>query len=685
LKNKFRKILAKISAKGLLISWISLIAALVLTFVGWYSVKTSITENAHVRFNLRINEVTLNIQKRMLTYKQVLLGGAGFVYSSDSVTRSEWNNYIKTLSIQDNYPGILGIGYSTVIPPACLNKHIDIIRKDGFPSYKVWPLNNDSIITSIIYLEPFNQRNQRAFGYNMYSEPVRKAAMKQALEEAKSTLSGKVRLVQETNKDIQPGCLLYLPIYRKGMQLETIEQRRKAIRGFVYSPFRTRDLMDGILGYQYNDISVSLFDGTTSADSMLLYTSANNTSGNYIRHNSLFTIDKKIFIEGHPWYIRYASLPAFEKDIDFERPYGILFSGIIISLLLFITARSMASSWKSEKQLERLLESSGEGIYGLDTKGHCTFINNSALAMFGYTKEECVDKDMHTLTHHSKGDGTPLDINECHIMKALHEGKEIKCEDEVFWRSDGTSFRAEYFANPVLFGSEIRGIVVTFSDISLRKENEEKLEASLTEKDVLLKEIHHRVKNNLQIVASLINLQMQNLTDTNVLELLKESQNRIKSMALIHEKLYMAKNMSRINIANYINDLTRHLLRSYSSSVAGIDLDINVAEINIDIDKTISLGLTINEIVSNSLKHAFPQENMNDGFMPKIHLNMKSAEENIILEISDNGKGIPESFDFRNTQTLGLQLVNALVKQLDGEIQLDSTQGTKFTITFPVN
>jgi PAS domain S-box-containing protein len=519
----------------------------------------------------------------------------------------------------------------------------------------------------------------------MFSEPVRKAAMKEAMDEGKTTLSGRVKLVQETNLDVQSGCLMYLPIYKREKPLNTVEQRREAIRGFVYSPFRAKDLMDGILGHEYPEIHISVYDGKAMADSSLLYTSVSNISEDYIQNKSLFKIDKKIFIEGHPWYIRYASLPAFEKDIDFQRPSGILFSGIVISLLLFITARTMASSWKSGKQLERLLESSGEGIFGLDTKGHCIFINNSALSMFKYTKEECIDKDMHTLTHHSKEDRTPLDIGECRIMQALHQGKEIKSDDEIFWRSDGTTFRAEYFANPILYGSEIRGIVVTFSDISKRKEGEEKLEASLREKDVLLKEIHHRVKNNLQIVASLINLQMQNLTDTTVMELLKESQNRIKSMALIHEKLYMAKNMSRINIANYISDLTRHLLRSYSSSITGINLDINVDEINIDIDKTISLGLAINEIVSNSLKHAFPPESEAGDFMPQIHLDMKKSGENVILDISDNGKGIPESFDFRSAQTLGLQLVNALVKQLDGEIKMESSNGTKFTITFPIN
>jgi PAS domain S-box-containing protein len=684
LKNKFRNILERIAARGILISWVSLISTLVLTAAGWYSVKSSTNENAYQRFSLRTNEITVNIQKRMFAYRQVLLGGVGFFASSDSVTRNDWHTYIESLNVEENYPGILGIGFAIALSPQNTQKHIQMIRDEGFRNYKIWPSTNFDFITSIIYLEPFRGRNLRAFGYDMFSEPVRRVAMIEARDEAKTALSGKVILVQETNEDVQSGCLMYVPLYKKNMPIVTLEQKRRAICGFVYSPFRMNDLMDGILGYDVPGVHVMLFDGKTQSDSSILYKSHSAISRDYIEHKAMFSQEREIQIEGHNWTLRYVSLPSFEKSIDHSRASGILISGIVISLLLFITARSMASSWQSEKQLERLLESSGEGIYGLDLKGHCTFINSSALKMLKYTREECLDQDMHRLIHHSKEDGTELKIEDCAIMQSIFEGIDKKTEDEVFWCSDGTSFKVEYFANPIIHASEIRGVVVTFSDISRRKESEERIEASLREKDVLLKEIHHRVKNNLQIVASLINLQLQNLTDNNVIEILKESQNRIKSMALIHEKLYMAKNMSRINFANYINDLIRHLLRSYNSTSAGIKLNIEVDEIAVDIDKTISLGLAINEIVSNSLKHAFDIPGRDTEFIPEIHVAMNKENGNIVLVISDNGKGIPDSIDFLTTQSLGLQLVNALVKQLDGKILLERNRGTKFIITFPV-
>ena len=217
------------------------------------------------------------------------------------------------------------------------------------------------------------------------------------------------------------------------------------------------------------------------------------------------------------------------------------------------------------------------------------------------------------------------------------------------------------------------------AELAERERAEEQIKASLREKEILLKEIHHRVKNNLQIISSLLKLQSGYIKDEQALAMFKDSQNRIRSMALIHEKLYQSKDLSRIDFAEYIYDLTNNLLRSYTASSHTIKLTTSADDVWLDIDTAIPCGLIINELVSNSLKHAFPVQNQEH--QVNVHIRPYNNKQ-FILTVSDNGVGFPENVDFRNTETLGLELVCTLIEQLDGTVELDSSQGTKFVITF---
>jgi len=216
-------------------------------------------------------------------------------------------------------------------------------------------------------------------------------------------------------------------------------------------------------------------------------------------------------------------------------------------------------------------------------------------------------------------------------------------------------------------------------ELAERRRAEAQLKESLKEKEVLLKEIHHRVKNNLQIISSLLDLQSDYVQDPKALELFKESQNRVKSMALIHEKLYQSKNLAQTDFAEYIRDLTAHLFESYRVSSDTISLRMRLKSAPIGIDTAIPCGLIINELISNSLRHAFPK-----GRRGEIRIDLHpDREDTFILVIRDNGVGFPEDLDFRNTESLGLQLVTSLIKQLNGTIELDKNAGTTFKITFP--
>jgi two-component sensor histidine kinase len=200
----------------------------------------------------------------------------------------------------------------------------------------------------------------------------------------------------------------------------------------------------------------------------------------------------------------------------------------------------------------------------------------------------------------------------------------------------------------------------------------------LREKEILLKEIHHRVKNNLQVISSLLSLQSEKLQDQQAGQLFRDSQNRIRSMALIHEKLYQSHDLARIDIRGYIQSLSHFLMRSFAAEARSVDFQTQVDEIFLGIDQAVPCGLIINELVSNALKHAFPNHREGVVFI-RLH---KDGEGQIHLEVGDNGIGFPEGVDFQNTTSLGLQLVNSLVGQLDGTITLNCTAGAIFLITF---
>ena len=239
------------------------------------------------------------------------------------------------------------------------------------------------------------------------------------------------------------------------------------------------------------------------------------------------------------------------------------------------------------------------------------------------------------------------------------------------------------------------GLLIILHDVTERKRNEEALRqsnkslqaemkeralaqeiirTSLREKEVLLKEIHHRVKNNLQIISSLLNLQSGTSHENS--SALKESQSRIRSMALIHEKLYQSENLSHINFSEYVASLTNYLSRSYILS-QNVTIEIDIKGISLDVDRAIPCGLIINELVSNSLKYAFK-----DGRTGKLRVGMSRDGDRYILTVGDNGVGLPPGFDFRESQSLGLQLVTTLVDQIEGTIELEKTAGTVFTIRF---
>jgi len=235
----------------------------------------------------------------------------------------------------------------------------------------------------------------------------------------------------------------------------------------------------------------------------------------------------------------------------------------------------------------------------------------------------------------------------------------------------------EIFMNPI-FDTEghVAEISLVAHDVTEKKKTDLEVSESLKEKKILLKEIHHRVKNNLQVISSILNLQSSFIQDEKTLSILQESRNRIRSMAIIHENLYRTEDFSSINFSNYLHNLTTNLIASYRIQV-DVKLEADLQEIDMVLDQAIPCGLLVNELITNSLKYAWKAEEVGT-----ISLDLKEEGGQIILFIGDDGVGLPMEFEEMNTDTLGLQLVLTLVEQLDGELSVENKNGTKYLIKF---
>lgn len=319
-------------------AWLILMVSILLTVSASIYIKFDVDSMLKREFLFASNEIRVKIEDRLKAHEQILLSGAALFDASEEVDREEWKTFLQRTNVESNLPGIQGVGFSQWIPPEELDEHTKTIRNQGFPNYSVRPEGERNAYSSIIYLEPFTGRNLRAFGYDMFSEPVRRAAMERARDKNEAALSGKVKLVQETDEDIQAGTLMYVPVYRKGMPTDTVEQRRAALTGWVYSPYRMNDLMRGILGGWDSPegvrIGLQVYDGTTISGESLLYDSQ-ATKGSDIGIQGKFTEQKQVNFNGRPWTLNFTYLGGQSLFTDYAKVWMSLASGLVISLLLF--------------------------------------------------------------------------------------------------------------------------------------------------------------------------------------------------------------------------------------------------------------------------------------------------------------------------------------------------------------
>jgi PAS domain S-box-containing protein len=357
-----------------------------------------------------------------------------------------------------------------------------------------------------------------------------------------------------------------------------------------------------------------------------------------------------------------------------------IFTGLIFLVIMSISAaitkqRKLEETYReSEERYRMLAETAPDAIITINEESKILFCNPSTKKIFGYSPDELIGKDLTTLMPdhlknvHKKELNRYIKTGKPNIpwssveLFGLHKnGNDIPLE---------ISFSKYHKNDSLIFTGIIR-------DVTDRKNAQIQMENSLNEKEVLLREVHHRVKNNLQIVSSLLSLQSEHLSENNFREFFIKSQNRVKSIAIVHEMLYKSENISKINFKNYIDKLSGYITESYYAE--NIKINVLAENIYFDTDVTINLGLIVNEIIANSVKHAF--NGIKEG---KIIIELNKNNSIYSLSVRDNGKGLPDSFDLNETRTLGMHLISSLVTQIDGNMEIKNNIGTEYLITFEV-
>ncbi len=464
-----------------------LLGGILLTIMVWQVVRHQEEDSARIEFELLLDQTADSIRQRMKANAQVLRGAVGLFSANRQtgreVSRAEFKVFVASLKLDERYPGIQGVGFSKLIPPEALGYHLLSIRTEGFPDYVVRPPGERQHYSSIIYLEPFDWRNQRAFGYDMYSEAVRQRAMERAWMSGAVALSGRVTLVQETDQDVQPGVLLYQPIYRgdsMGGQASTREShRRDDLVGWAYSPLRMKDMMSSLIERDLPSlvgrIAFSVYDGELAEPASLLF--SNEAVGS--DQTNPFRASRKLEIAGQPWFLTASALPTLNGAQSTSNSQLVLAAGLCVSLLLAFTlmmqsrsaarlATTVGQLQESEARFRHFFEKNKSVMLLIDpASGEIVAANQAAVTYYGYVQQPLVGmriSDINTL---------PPENVALERQRALHEERNYFNFQHRL--ASGEIRDVEVYSTPV----ETGGKSLLFSivhDVTKRKQAEEALQ-----------------------------------------------------------------------------------------------------------------------------------------------------------------------------------------------------------------
>lgn len=688
--------------KSFLRSALLVVFLMLATLWSTYLAALQITNANAQRFELMQEKLVGSIAHSLQTSEQILQGARALFFSSDLVEKTEWQSYYDSLHLKENFRGLQGIGYAQWIPNGDIAAFRTSLKRMGIAPMSVYPSASREPQTAIIYLEPQDERNKKALGYDMWSEASRRAAMDAALKSGETQLSGKVRLVQEIDSDVQAGFLLYLPFYGKANRPQSEAERKADIKGFIYAPFRADNFVHAALGDEYQDIAITIYDGKETTPDNILYKSElpNLSPSTQI---SLRQAKKTFSFQGHNWTILFMALPGFSAQQNKFLPLIILTCGGLLSILVFFLSWAMASAKLRAQQLAR------------DSSSMFKFLiqhTPAAVAMF--------DKDMRYISYSDRWikdyalEGRNL-IGQCHYdvfpeivelrpdwiegHKRAMNGAVLFSEKDMLERPDGSVEYLRYEVRPWRDGNgHIGGIVMFTESITDHVRAIEEIRNSAEELERFAFIASHDLKTPLRGIDNLAKWLEEDLGEKageDVHEKLKLLRGRVKRMEMLLEDILT---YSRINQVDEANEriLPSELLNGLIKNVKlpkgfKVDWDPNMPEVDSPPSPLIHI---FSNFISNAVKH-------HDKKKGNIEISAKTKKGYVVFTVRDDGPGIEEQYhqrifemfqtlksrDITEGSGLGLAIVKKLVESQGGSVTVHSPaidgRGTEFSFSWP--
>ncbi|TSK08515.1 MAG: PAS domain S-box protein [Geobacter sp.] len=700
--------------------------SLLMTWFFWRQYDHSLTVRSQTLFSDRTQEIMERFFTKLVDDEQILRGAAGLFNASEDVTRDEWHRYAQSLSLESNYPGLQGLGFTEVVYPNEMERHTRRIRKEGFSSYKMWPGGERPFYTAIIYLEPFDWRNRRAFGFDMFSEPVRREAMEQARDRGEAAVTSPVVLVQETEKDTQKGILMYMPVYRQGAAIATVAQRREALKGFVYSPVRIFDFMSANFPKGANDIGFRIFTEKSENPGALLFdsTAAWKTK---VPHDYRSDLTASLTMRrfGRDWLFSFHALPAFALEQGRGQSRGYLAGGLTVSLLLTVIAFMLRSAHasaiaaaqainESRERYRKISEDSPAYISTILPDGTITYANPALAAGSGMTQAEMIGKNFLNFLLPESREQVRRALN------ATSPGNPTCTTEQALNGPDG-SVSWHQWTNRALFDEQgrITAFQAVGQNITDRKRAEEErthLEQQMVHAQkmeslgVLAGGVAHDFNNILMAIIGNVDLSLMALpADSPVVTNLNRIQQAAMRAADLAKQMLAYSGKGRflvgpVDLNRVVKDL-EHILEGSLSDRTGLELELHMPLPNIEADVTQIQQILMNLVMnaSEAIGDGRGEIGITTGVLEMDRTSLKDVllgehmEEGsyVFLEVRDNGCGmeremVAKIFDpFFTTKFtgrgLGLAAVHGIVRGHKGGIKVYSEpgKGSVFKVLFP--
>lgn len=702
--------------RSTLLAFVVLAMSLASTGWAWRSNRLQARERARTRLQQEIDRTRTSIRTRLEVYEDALYGTRSLFEANRVVTRSMFRDYVTNLKLGGRYPGIQGIGYALRIPPSQVSSHIQCVHREGFPQYRIRPEGRRAEYTSIVYLEPFDWRNQRAFGYDMFSEPVRRAGMEHARDSGMASLTGKVKLVQETDKDVQAGFLMYLPLYRRDVPLRTVEERRAALLGYIYSPFRLRDFMKELVHEDAPLARFEVFSGHTASPDSLMYRDP-DLDGADKNYTPTFTSLSQIDFGGQTWTVRFSTSPNFDAIVREGENRSILPAGVIISLLLFGIIISVAQTERravrladiiteklseSEERVRAITETATDAILSANSRGLIVYFNPAAERIFEYAAADVVGKPLTLLMPERFHDAHARAFES--FLRTRHGRFVGRTVEMIGRRSDGTEFPVSISLSTWQAGEVfVTGILRDITDRKLAEAKIVKLNQELTDAlfrseklaitGRLVATIAHEINNPLEALMNLLFvLESEDLSPKGK-QFLQMAQDQVALLTNISRQTLSPYREAKFPAVTNISELLDDVLSMLRPKLLATNVQVE-RHYPASVEVTIYAS-ELRQVFTNLIANAI--DAMTGGGL--ITLTVSSVDGRIEISVADTGPGIaPEhrnklfepffTTKAENGTGVGLWVVKQIVGRIGGTVEFVTStapnkHGTTFTISFP--